>query len=71
MKHTIFSIIIALFSQLAFSAATDIDVPLRFDHYYTYEQVNEALQALNKAYPGLSSLEMVGRSEENREIWAV
>lgn len=71
MKHTLLSIIIALFSQLAFTATIDIDVPLRFDHYYTYEQINEALQALNKAYPRLSSLEMVGRSEENREIWAI
>ncbi|MCD6598792.1 MAG: hypothetical protein J7L04_13950 [Bacteroidales bacterium] len=49
----------------------NITVPLRFDHYYTYDQVVEALKALNAAYPGLTKLDMVGRSEEAREIWAL
>lgn len=71
MKHTILIISIALFSRFASATSPVIDVPLRFDHYYTYEQIIEALEALNKAYPELTSLELVGKSEENREIWAI
>ncbi len=48
-----------------------IAVPLHFDHYYTYEQIGEALRALNKAYPQLTTLESVGKSEEGRDIWAM
>ena len=48
-----------------------ITVPLRFDHYYTYEQVGEALRALHAAYPQLTTIEVVGKSEEGREIWAM
>jgi hypothetical protein len=46
-------------------------VPLRFDRYYTYAQVGEALQALHEAYPALTTLEVVGKSEEGRDIWAM
>ncbi|HRX11829.1 MAG TPA: M14 family metallopeptidase [Draconibacterium sp.] len=48
-----------------------IEVPLRFDRYYNYDEVNEALKALNKAYPELTKLEVVGKSEEGREIYAL
>ncbi len=48
-----------------------IEVPLRFDRYYNYDEVNEALQALNKAYPEMTKLEIVGKSEEGREIYAL
>lgn len=49
----------------------DIQVPLRFDHYYTYDQVVEAMKALHDAYPQLTTLELVGHSEENRAIYAL
>ena len=66
---------IALFLVISvnssWSQTANITVPLRFDHYYTYEQVIEALKALNTAYPGLTKLDMVGKSEEDREIWAL
>jgi hypothetical protein len=48
-----------------------ITVPLRFDHYYTYEQIGEALNALHAAYPDLTKVESVGKSEEGRDIWAM
>lgn len=51
--------------------AQDISVPLRFDRYYDYEQVREALQALNRAYPEFTKMEEVGKSEEGRIIWAL
>ena len=54
-----------------FTQSTKINVPLRFDAYYTYEQVGEALRALNAAFPELTKLEVVGKSEEGREIWAM
>ncbi len=51
--------------------AQEIRVPLRFDYYYSYEKMAEAMKALNKAYPELTSLDEVGRSEEGRIIWAL
>jgi len=48
-----------------------IEVPLRFDRYYNYEEVTEALKALNKAFPSISRLDVVGTSEEGRQIWAL
>jgi Zinc carboxypeptidase len=56
---------------LAFTSSEKITVPLRFDRYYTYEQVGEALRALHEAYPGLTAIDVVGKSEEGREIWAM
>lgn len=48
-----------------------IEVPLRFDQYYSYDEVNEALKALNKAFPNLTTLDIVGQSEEGRDIYAL
>lgn len=48
-----------------------ITVPLRFDHYYTYEQIREALEALHAAYPELTTVESVGKSDEGRDIWSM
>lgn len=56
---------------LLFTTTDKITVPLRFDHYYTYEQVGEALRALHEAYPELTSIDVVGKSEEGRDIWAM
>ena len=49
----------------------EIAVPLRFDRYYNYDQVNEAMQALHQEYPGLTSLNLVGYSDEHRAIYAL
>jgi len=56
---------------LSVSAQNKIEVPLRFDHYYTYEEVSQALVALNKAYPKLTKLDLVGHTDEGREIWSM
>jgi len=53
------------------AAKKEITVPLRFDNYYTYGEVVEAMKALHKAYPQLTKLEMVGKSEEERAIYAM
>ena len=68
----------ALILSLALLAAStlpaqkaEITVPLRFDQYYTLDQVYAALKALNKAYPQFTTLETVGTSEENRPLMAM
>jgi murein tripeptide amidase MpaA len=72
MRYSILLILLILFAQTVFSAGKgEIEVPLRFDRYYTYQEVNEALRILNKAYPELTKLEVVGKSEEGREIYAL
>ena len=48
-----------------------VTVPLSFDHYYSYAQVVEAVKALNKAYPKLTRLDLVGKSDEGREIYSL
>lgn len=48
-----------------------VTVPLRFDYYYTYDMVNDALHKLHKAYPHLTKLDLVGKSEEGRSIYCM
>jgi hypothetical protein len=70
MKTIYILISISLFAlQSLFSQKTE--VPLRFDEYYSYEEVIQAIKALNKAYPNLTKADLVGKSEEGREIWAL
>ncbi len=57
---------VALFGQ-----KKEISVPLRFDMYYDYPDIVTALKALNKAYPSLTTLVPVGKSEEGREIYSL
>ena len=51
--------------------AQKVEVPLRFDRYYTYDEVVEAVSLLNKTYPKLTKKVLVGKSDENRGIWAL
>src|SRR5665811_909270 len=72
MKQIIIYILLISFAFTAKSASKGkIEVPLRFDRYYSYDEVNEALKVLNKAYPELTKIEIVGKSEEGREIYAL
>lgn len=50
------------------ASAQSLQVPLRFDHYYTYEEVNEAMLKLHEAYPDLTHTEVLGQSDEGRDI---
>ncbi len=63
------------FCLLTFAGSAEnkgkIEIPLRFDRYYTYEDVVEALKLLNSTYPQLTKLDLVGKSEEGREIYAL
>lgn len=59
-----FIITVLMALAVMFTQAQEVKVPLRFDFYYTYEKMNEALKALNIAYPDFTKVEEVGRSEE-------
>ncbi|MBN1274112.1 MAG: hypothetical protein JXB26_17750 [Candidatus Aminicenantes bacterium] len=48
-----------------------INIPLSFDHYYTYDMVGEALKALHEAYPEKTQLDLIGKSEEGRAIYGL
>ncbi len=65
------ALLLMLFVSTLPAQKPEISVPLRFDHYYTLDQVYDALRALNKAYPELTTLETVGKSEEGRPIMAM
>jgi len=74
----IFKLTFLLFVLLSFSVSglaqsqdQDVEVPLRFDHYYDYAQVVEAVKALHEAFPEMTSTEVIGQSEENRDIWSL
>ena len=46
-------------------------VNLRFDHWYDYAELTQALHDLVEAYPELLSIESVGKSVGGRELWMV
>ncbi len=59
----------ALFLLLVATAGFASDSKLTFDHYYDGPAVMDALETLNKAFPNLTKLESIGKSEEGRDIW--
>lgn len=63
--------IIFMTGMVGATHAQQIEVPLRFDRYYDYDQLVEALGVLHEAYPGMTSTEVIGKSEENRDIWSL
>lgn len=67
----VLAVVIFAAGETSKAAKKEISIPLRFDDYYTYGEVVEAMQALNKAYPQLTKLEIVGKSEEARAIYAM
>jgi len=70
-RIAIISIILAGLVLNISAAEPEIKVPLRFDRYYNYDELVEAVKVLNEAYPKLSELVLVGKSDENREIWSI
>jgi len=64
--------ILILIGSLSFAAAQDeITLPLRFDRYYQLDEINAALKAIHEAYPELTTLEEIGRSDEGRSLHAI
>jgi Zinc carboxypeptidase len=63
-----------LLAAFAFSFPEDkpqVSVPLSFDNYYTLDRLYQALKALNAAYPEFTTLEVAGKSEEGRPLYAM
>ena len=72
MKSIIYFLILpVLFLFTDVKAQEPVTMPLRFDHYYTYDQIVSAMKLLNKTYPELTNLEIVGKSEEGRDIYLI
>jgi hypothetical protein len=72
MKRSLYFLIVLLLSLFSEVQSQDpVTMPLRFDHYYTYDQLVAALKLLNKTYPELTNLEIVGKSEEGRDIYLI
>ena len=46
-------------------------VDLRFDKYYSYEEMTDAMRQLVDAYPEFLSMESLGQSVGGREMWLV
>ncbi|MFN8378084.1 MAG: M14 family zinc carboxypeptidase [Anaerolineae bacterium] len=46
-------------------------VPIEFGEYFKHDELTAHLQALAAAYPGLASLESLGKSWQGRNIWAM
>jgi len=42
-----------------------------FDHYWRYEELTKYLHDVEEAYPSLVKLEEIGKSYENRPVWAL
>jgi len=60
------AIVIWAFCAGALSAGS---ARLTFDHFYDGPAVTEALNTLHEAYPSLTDLRSIGKSEEGRDIW--
>jgi hypothetical protein len=72
MKYKIyFPVLFLLALFINVQAQDQLTMPLRFDRYYTYDQMVEALKLLNKTYPDLTTLEVVGKSDEGRDIYVI
>ncbi len=72
MKRLVLFFSLAIcFISIASASKGKIEVPLRFDRYYNLAEMEEALRALQTAYPELTKLDVVGKSEEGREIYAL
>jgi hypothetical protein len=71
VKKALLLVLILVLAASVPAQSAKITVPLRFDHYYTLEQVYEAVQALTQAYPQMAQFEEVGKSDEGRPLYAV
>ena len=68
---TIGLLLVCQANPAAAEKAHPVRLPLSFDFYYTYDMVLEAMQALHKAYPQLTHLDLVGKSEEGRSVYCL
>ena len=65
----IISVMVIVSLCLLTGSALAEKVNLTFDHFYDGPAVTDALHRLHKAYPNLTELRSLGKSEEGRDIW--
>ncbi|UCE40542.1 MAG: hypothetical protein JSV17_13955 [Candidatus Aminicenantes bacterium] len=70
-KAILLSLFVLIFVVVLHIMPGETTLPLRFDHYYTLDQVHEALKLLNETYPDLTTLDIAGKSEEGRFIYVM
>ena len=73
MKKYILAVVLVLIPAFL-QAAVLPDAPkvaIDFNSYHTYEQLTDILKKLAEAYPELATLESVGKSYQNRDIWVL
>ncbi len=44
---------------------------VRFDRFYRYDELTEILKQYADEYPGLATIESIGKSHEGRDIWVL
>jgi len=44
---------------------------MHFDRYYAFDEMAEAMRALERAYPGMAKLNSAGKSYEGRDLWVL
>ena len=72
MKPILMIILAVSLTTAAFAEGNEkIEIPLRFDRYYDLSEVQEALHVLTEAFPDMTRLDVVGKSEEGRKIYAL
>ncbi|NBC66262.1 MAG: peptidase M14, partial [Bacteroidetes bacterium] len=55
----------------ALGAPNNPKVEVAWNRFYDTDSVYEILKRLNEAYPGLSSLQSIGKSYEGQDIWVL
>ncbi len=75
MKKNLIIILVLIFAftlnaSERFSPAK-VTVPLSFDDYYSYEMLVSAVKKLHKAFPAITRLDVIGKSDEGRELYAL
>jgi hypothetical protein len=72
MNRLLATISIFIFASASFAQAPyPSKVNLRFDHWYSYTEMSEALHDLVDAYPELLSITSIGKSVGGLELWLV
>lgn len=57
--------------EVSFPLTDQMDFPARDSDYHDYRELTEKIQSWATAHPNLVSVVSIGRTIENREIWAV
>jgi len=58
-------------AQMAAGAPNNPKVEVAWNRYYDYKAYTSILENLVKAYPNLSELRSIGRSQEGKNIWVM